>query len=128
MVDGDPSSLIVSESVAMPGLEPTELLIRVSCAGINQLDLMQLRGGCKVPEGVSEVPGLEVSGTVVQVGKRCSKGFREGDDVMALLPGGGYAEFVSADLRSPAHGRGPVASFHAFWITAFSSRQSLTDL
>jgi len=58
-----------------------------------------MRGGYKVPDGASNVLGLEVSGTVVQVGKRCSKGFQEGDDVMALLTGGGYAEFVSADER-----------------------------
>jgi NADPH:quinone reductase-like Zn-dependent oxidoreductase len=99
IVNGDPASLVVSDSVPMPSLGPFDILIRVNCAGINQLDLLQLRGGYRLPDGASETLGLEVSGTVVAVGKHCGKGFTEGDEVMALLTGGGYAEFVSADER-----------------------------
>ena len=100
LVDGDPSSLVVSDSVPMPAPGPQDILIRVNFAGVNQLDLIQARGGYKLPPGASETLGLEISGTVIQVGIKCQKGFVEGDDVIALLTSGGYGEFVSCDERT----------------------------
>lgn len=79
---------------------PSPAPLQVTFVGVNQLDLIQARGGYKLPEGASETLGLEVSGTVVQVGKECQKGFADGDEVIALLQGGGYAEFVSVDERT----------------------------
>ena len=55
--------------------------------GINRLDLIQARGGYKLPEGAPETLGLEVSGTVVETGTACQKGFADGDEVIALLNG-----------------------------------------
>ncbi len=63
-----------------------EVLIRVAAAGVNRADLLQKQGKYPPPPGASDVPGLEVSGHIVETGER----------VCALLPGGGYAEYVTA--------------------------------
>lgn len=73
-----------------------QVLIRVAAAGVNRADLLQKQGKYPVPSGASEVPGLEVAGTVVAVGKGVDA-FTEGDSVMALLEGGGYAEYAAAE-------------------------------
>jgi putative PIG3 family NAD(P)H quinone oxidoreductase len=72
-----------------------EVLIRVAAAGVNRPDLMQREGKYPPPPGASDVPGLEVAGTVVEVGEGVT-GPREGDVVCALLAGGGYAEYAVA--------------------------------
>lgn len=97
LIEGDPTSLVVSNNIAIPPTEATDVVIKVACAGVNRLDLIQANGQYKVPEGVSEVLGLEVSGLVITVGSACTKGFKEGDIVFALLSGGGYAEIVAAN-------------------------------
>lgn len=71
-----------------------ELLIQVATAGINRADLLQAVGKYPPPPGASEILGLEVSGTVVGVGDRTS-GWDVGQEVCALLAGGGYAEYVA---------------------------------
>ncbi|MBD1550314.1 NAD(P)H-quinone oxidoreductase [Pseudomonas typographi] len=78
----------------MPRPEPGELLIRVAAAGVNRPDLMQ-RSGMPMPPGTPEVLGLEAAGTVVAVGSG-AHGFAPGDRVMALLNGGGYAQYCVA--------------------------------
>jgi len=72
-----------------------ELLIRVKAAGVNRPDIIQRLGLYPPPPGASEVLGLEVSGEVVQAAGR----WREGDQVCALLGGGGYAEYAVCDPR-----------------------------
>ncbi|KAH9598924.1 hypothetical protein LSM04_004001 [Trypanosoma melophagium] len=72
-----------------------EVLIRVMAAGVNRGDISQRRGHYPPPKGSSEILGLEASGVVVKVGSDV-KAFKEGDRVMALLTGGGYAEMASA--------------------------------
>lgn len=75
-----------------------EIQIRVAFAGVNRADLMQRAGHYPPPPGVTEVPGLEVSGIVSAVGEGVSRP-AVGDRVCALLAGGGYAEAVNVDAR-----------------------------
>ena len=70
-----------------------EILIRVRAAGINRPDVLQRKGAYPAPSGASDLPGLEVSGTVASLGPGAAR-WRVGDDVCALTPGGGYAEYV----------------------------------
>ncbi|XZG36405.1 2-haloacrylate reductase [Acinetobacter baumannii] len=79
----------------MPELTDDGILIEVVAAGINGPDVMQRKGLYAPPPGVTDIPGLEVSGIVKQVGKQVTK-FKAGDEVCALVPGGGYAEYVVA--------------------------------
>lgn len=73
-----------------PVAGPGELLIDVAAAGVNRPDLLQRAGGYPPPAGASDLPGLEVAGTVAAVGDGVSE-WRVGDRVCALLAGGGYA-------------------------------------
>lgn len=78
----------------LPHPQAGEVLIRTAAAGVNRPDLMQ-RSGMPTPPGVTDVLGLEASGTVVAVGAGV-QGLALGDPVMALLNGGGYAEYCIA--------------------------------
>jgi putative PIG3 family NAD(P)H quinone oxidoreductase len=71
-----------------------EVLIKVSAAGVNRADLLQAAGNYPPPPGASDVLGLEVSGTISELGDGVS-GWSVGQQVCALLAGGGYAEFVA---------------------------------
>ena len=71
-----------------------EVVIDVAAAGVNRADVMQRKGLYPPPKGASELPGLEVSGTIAEVGEGVS-GLAVGDEVCALLDGGGYAEAVA---------------------------------
>lgn len=92
---GGPHSLQISE-VPDPRPAPHEVLISVKASGVNRADIHQREGNYPPPPGVVEWPGLEVSGTIIEVGEAVS-GFRVNDRVCALLAGGGYAEKVSVD-------------------------------
>ncbi len=92
---GDADVLTVAE-VAEPVAADTEVRIRVTAAGLNGADLSQRRGYYPSPAGAPEWPGLEVSGEIDQVGSSVH-GWAVGDRVCALLPGGGYAEYVTVD-------------------------------
>ena len=83
-----------SRAVPQPG--DNQLLIQVAAAGINRPDVFQRLGFYPPPPGVTDIPGLEVSGTVVAVGGEV-KGRKIGDQVCALLSGGGYAEYAIAE-------------------------------
>ncbi|MGE2736656.1 NAD(P)H-quinone oxidoreductase [Mycolicibacterium vaccae] len=72
---------------------PGEVKIKVSAAGVNRADLMQAAGKYPPPPGASETIGLEVSGTVVSAGDGVTE-WLQGQEVCALLAGGGYAEYV----------------------------------
>ena len=76
----------------VPG--PGEVLVRVAAAGVNRADLAQRQGRYPSPPGAPEHPGLEVSGTVEALGEG-AEGFEPGQEVCALLSGGGYAELVA---------------------------------
>lgn len=79
----------------IPEPAPGELLIQVNAAGVNRPDVMQRTGMYPPPPGASDIPGLEVSGTVVKLGSNTSR-WKTGDRVCALVAGGGYAEYVTA--------------------------------
>jgi putative PIG3 family NAD(P)H quinone oxidoreductase len=72
-----------------------EVLIRIAAAGINRPDVLQRQGNYPVPPGASDLPGLEVSGEIVALGNDAGD-WKIGDRVMALLAGGGYAEYAAA--------------------------------
>lgn len=79
----------------MPVPAANAVLIQVAAAGVNRADLLQRQGKYPPPaEAPPDIPGLEVSGTIIAVGTDCVR-YRVGDTVMALLPGGGYAEQVA---------------------------------
>lgn len=82
----------------VPRVGPGEVLIKVHAAGINNADLLQRSGGYNVPEGASDIPGLEVAGTIAAVGEHVQN-LQVNDRVGALLAGGGYAEYVAVDAR-----------------------------
>lgn len=92
---GDAHVLTITE-VPEPVAGDREVLIRVAAAGVNGADLSQRRGYYPSPPGAAPWPGLEVSGEIVSVGSSVTE-WSEGDRVCALLPGGGYAEFVTVD-------------------------------
>ncbi len=72
-----------------------EVLIRVSAAGVNRPDIMQRQGRYAPPPGASDIPGLEIAGTVVAAGSGAHR-YRLGERVCALVTGGGYAEYCVA--------------------------------
>ena len=97
----------VLKAVERPDPEPGpgDVLIRVAAAGVNRPDVLQRRGAYPPPPGASDIPGLEVSGTIASVGEGVD-GWRVGDAVCALVSGGGYATMCVAPalqcLRVPA--------------------------
>ena len=91
---GPPSVLRLTER-AEPRPGAGEVLIRVEAAGVNRPDLAQRLGKYPPPPGVSDIPGLEVAGTIAQVGPDVSD-WHAGDRVCALVAGGGYASVCVA--------------------------------
>jgi len=89
--------LALSE-VETPAPQEDEILIEVWAVGINRADILQRKGTYPSPKGWPQWPGLEVAGKVAAMGKTAADSgrFRPGDDVCALLGGGGYAEYVCA--------------------------------
>jgi NADPH2:quinone reductase len=79
----------------LPNIKEDEVLISVHAAGINRPDVMQRAGLYPPPPGVTDIPGLEVSGVIVSAGQKVTK-WKIGDSVCALVAGGGYAEYVNA--------------------------------
>lgn len=90
---GGPENLIVAEAPT-PELKPGEVLIKVVAAGVNRADLLQRQGYYPPPPGTSEVIGLEVAGTIAALGDG-GDGRALGAPCVALLAGGGYAEYVA---------------------------------
>ena len=92
-----PGAPDVLKPVERPDPKPGagEVLIRVAAAGVNRPDIMQRKGMYPPPHGASDLPGLEVSGTIESVGDGVT-GWRTGDRVCALVSGGGYATLCVA--------------------------------
>ena len=88
----------------IPPPQPTEtqLLVDVKATALNRADLIQRRGGYPPPPGESEILGLEIAGTVSELGKN-TEGFNIGDRVFGLVGGGGYAEKAVIDYRMAMH-------------------------
>ena len=91
---GGPDVLVAAER-PRPVPAAGEVLIAVAAAGVNRPDVSQRRGGYPPPPGASDIPGLEVAGTIVEVAPDV-RDWKMGDRVCALVAGGGYAEYCTA--------------------------------
>ena len=96
---------LVWDNVSDPLIKDDEVLVKIEYAALNRADLMQREGDYPPPEGCPEWMGLEISGTVKQVGSAAAEksSWKIGDKVCALLGGGGYAEYVAVkyDILMP---------------------------
>lgn len=122
-ISGDETTLSVGET-NIPDIADTDVLIQVCCTALNQMDLLQCKGFIPVAEGVSKILGVEASGIIAKVGSKCSK-FKVGDRVLALLSGGGYAEYAVADERTvmlapTGLSMTDLAALPEEWVSAYS--------
>ncbi len=95
-----PADVLQLTTRPMPQPGPGEVLIKVAAAGVNRPDVFQRQGNYAPPPGASDLPGLEVAGTLVEGDFSGDNpfGLKQGDIVCALLAGGGYAEYAVAPL------------------------------
>lgn len=130
---GGPEVLRLTER-DIPRIGTSEVLIRVLAAGVNRPDILQREGKYPPPTGVTDIPGLEVAGEVVSIGADVST-VRTGELVMALVAGGGYAEYCVAAagscLRIPQGFSSIDAAaipetFFTVWANVFESGQLLS--
>lgn len=122
-----PPEALVPARMAVPRPGPGEVLIEVAAAGVNRPDVLQRQGGYPPPPGASEVPGLEVAGEIVAVGDGVAR-WQVGDRVMALVTGGGYAEYCLApapqvlpvpERLSMTEAGGVPETFFTVWANVF---------
>jgi len=97
--------MLVPEQRPVPAPGEGEVLIKVAAAGVNRPDVVQRMGHYPPPPGAPDIPGLEIAGEVVALGPKTQR-WRPGDRVMALVVGGGYAEYCVAHASHAL----PVAS------------------
>lgn len=120
---GGPENLLL-RSVPRPQPKAGEVLIKVHAAALNRADLLQRRGLYPPPPGESDIIGLEVAGTVDTLGPGVKRPWKPDDRVMALLCGGGYAEYVAVpeELLMPVPSNLTLCQAAAIpeaWLTAF---------
>ena len=89
------AEMLVPEQRAVPAPGDGEILVKVAAAGVNRPDVMQRKGLYPPPPGAPDIPGLEIAGEVVALGANVKR-WKLGDRVMALVIGGGYAEYCLA--------------------------------
>ena len=89
---GEPEVLKLGE-FEKPVVKENEILVKVRATALNRADTLQRKGMYPPPQGASPVLGLEISGTIAEVGSKVSK-WQEGEKVFGLIPGGGYAEYA----------------------------------
>ena len=97
-----PAEGLVLGTSPLPEVGPEQVLIKVRAASVNRPDIMQREGNYPPPPGESDILGLEVAGTVATLGKEVTN-WRVGDRVMALIGGGGYAEYALAHAGHMMH-------------------------
>ena len=121
------ADVLAIEERPTPSPDEGQVLISVAAAGVNRADIMQRRGKYPPPAGASDILGLEVSGIVARNGRGASR-YRVGDQVVALVTGGGYAEYCVADesatlpLPEPltlVEGGGVVETVFTVWSNVF---------
>src|ERR1700761_6325972 len=93
---GSPEVLVPAER-PKPVAQEGEVVIRVEAAGVARADTLQRQGKYPPPPGASDIPGLDVAGTVDSCGPGVTE-FQPGDRVCAILAGGGYAEFCRVQV------------------------------
>ncbi|MBC8269959.1 MAG: NAD(P)H-quinone oxidoreductase [Rhodospirillaceae bacterium] len=94
-VEITPEGGLKTASRALPQPATGEVLVEVAAAGINRPDVLQRQGGYPPPPGASDIPGLEIAGIIVALGDGVTER-AIGDDVLALVTGGGYAQYCTA--------------------------------
>src|SRR3954468_16489232 len=123
---GDPEVFVPTERPC-PDPAVGEVLIKVAAAGVNRPDVVQRQGRYPPPPGASDIPGLEVSGTIVQVHDTVTQ-WKPGDLICALVTGGGYAEFCSAPAvqclpvprgLTPVEAASLPETFFTVWVNVF---------
>src|SRR5437667_6936340 len=87
--------VLVAQTRPPPAPGDGEVLVKVAAAGVNRPDVMQRQGLYPPPPGATDIPGLEIAGEVVALGAGVKR-WQRGDKVMALVVGGGYAEYCPA--------------------------------
>ena len=87
--------VLVPEQRPVPSPADGEILVKVIAAGVNRPDVLQRKGQYPPPKGATEIPGLEIAGEVAAIGRNVAR-WKRGDKVMALVVGGGYAEYCLA--------------------------------
>ena len=111
----------------VPQPQPGEVLVRVAAAGVNRPDVLQRMGLYPVPPGASDIPGLEIAGTVAAVGAGVTA-WKPGDALCALVQGGGYAEYCTAPVPqclpipkglSPVEAASLPETFFTVWSNVF---------
>ena len=113
---GSPDVLKI-EKLPDPTITDDEVLIQVAGAGINRADLLQRRGMYPSPDGYrDEIPGLEVSGTIIQLGNNVPKQWEEGQQVMALVDGEGYASMAAINHNMLMQVPSDIDTIHASGI------------
>ncbi len=118
---------------AIPTPSANQVLIKVAAAGVNRPDVMQSKGLYPAPPGASDIPGLEVAGTIIAIGRNISH-LNESERVCALVTGGGYAEYclASAALCLPipenlsfTQAAALPETFFTVWSNVFDQAQLL---
>jgi putative FmdB family regulatory protein len=124
---GGPPDVLRIATRPRPAAAEGEVLIRVEACGVNRPDVLQRQGGYPPPPGASDIPGLEVAGTVAARGANAGA-WNVGDRVCALVSGGGYAEYVPAPAPqclpvpeglSPIEAAGIPETFFTVWTNVF---------
>jgi NADPH2:quinone reductase len=119
--------VLTAEPRPVPKPGAGEILIKVTAAGVNRPDVMQRMGLYPPPPGATDIPGLEIAGEVVARGSGATR-WKEGDQVMALVVGGGYAEYCVAHEGhalavptglSPIEAAAIPETFFTVWYNAF---------
>ena len=128
---GDADQLYLGE-VPDPTPGPTEVLLRTAATSLNRADLLQREGKYPPPPGLSPILGLEVAGTVMEVGAEVTA-FEVGDNVCALVGGGGYAQLICVDqemlLRLPERlSFTKAAAIPEAFLTAFQALHWIAGL
>jgi putative PIG3 family NAD(P)H quinone oxidoreductase len=119
-------AMLVPEQRPVPEPGAGEILVKVAAAGVNRPDVMQRQGSYPPPPGAPDIPGLEIAGEVAALGPDVKR-WRIGDKVMALVVGGGYAEYALAHESHalPVEGLSMVEAaavpetFFTVWHNAF---------
>jgi NADPH2:quinone reductase len=118
--------MLVPEMRPVPKPGAGEILVKVAAAGVNRPDVMQRQGNYPPPPGAPDIPGLEIAGEVAGVGPNVKR-WKIGDKVMALVVGGGYAEYCLAheshalpvDGLTMAEAAAVPETFFTVWHNAF---------
>jgi len=123
--------VLVPHQLPVPQAGENEILIEVKAAGVNRPDLLQRQGAYPPPLGAPTTPGLEVAGVVCALGKGCST-YKIGDEVLALVSGGGYSQYCLAHEAnalpvpkglSMAEAGGLAETFFTVWTNVFDRAQ-----